>query len=91
MSLKRDYEQGLDKMNCTSCCSQILQATSAISDEGIFGFEVVSCGYEELLVKRFADYRKNQIYFFSPFGNLDIYWQSIYFNNSFNNRFVCFT
>ena len=64
MSLKRDYEQDLDKMNCTFCCSQILQPTSAISDEGIFGFEVVSCGCEKLLVKRFADYSKIQIYFF---------------------------
>jgi len=24
MPLKRDYEQGLDEINCTCCCSQIL-------------------------------------------------------------------
>jgi len=54
MPLKRDCEQGLDETNFNFCCSQIhyfmlralssRQATSAISDKGIFGLEVVCRG-----------------------------------------------
>ena len=54
MPLKRDCEQGLGEINFNFCCSQIhcfmlralssRQATSAISDKGIFGLEVVCRG-----------------------------------------------